>query len=118
MATYLNELNEAIQGALEVGGEAFVSNAVLGDVYALRMCVVNFRTMVEDVEELAVITERVGAELDAEQRPESLRRAPATSETAATSEIAATSETPTTSESPPNSESPPTSESPATPAAR
>lgn len=74
---YLNELNQAIQGALETGGEAFVSNAVLGEVYALRMCVVNFRTMVEDVEQLADITERVGRELDTARRPESLRRAEA-----------------------------------------
>lgn len=73
--SYLNDLNEAIQAALETGGEAFVSNAVLGDVYALRMCVVNFRTMVEDVEELADITERVGREIDAATRPEGLRAA-------------------------------------------
>ena len=58
---------------MERGGEAFVSNAVLGDVYALRMCVVNFRTTAEDVVALADISERLGREADAELRPEDLR---------------------------------------------
>jgi hypothetical protein len=70
---YLNELNEAIQGRMELGGEAFVSNAVLGEIYALRMCVVNFRTTLEDVVTLAEISERLGREADAEMRPDGLR---------------------------------------------
>jgi glutamate/tyrosine decarboxylase-like PLP-dependent enzyme len=70
---YLNELNEAIQGRMDLGGEAFVSNAVLGEVYALRMCVVNFRTTLEDVVALTEISERLGREADAEIRPDGLR---------------------------------------------
>ena len=58
---------------MERGGQAFVSNAVLGDVYALRMCIVNFRTTLEDVVALADISEELGARTDAELRPESLR---------------------------------------------
>lgn len=69
---YLNDLNREIQSRMERGGEAFVSNAVLGDVYALRMCIVNFRTTLEDVVALADITERLGRELDAELRPDGL----------------------------------------------
>ena len=70
---YLNELNEAIQGRMELGGEAFVSNAVLGEAYVLRMCVVNFRTTLEDVVALTEISERLGREADAEIRPDVLR---------------------------------------------
>lgn len=70
---YLNELNRSVQTRMERGGEAFVSNAVLGEVYALRMCVVNFRTTTEDVVALADISERLGREADAELRPGALR---------------------------------------------
>jgi len=70
---YLDDLNREIQSRMERGGEAFVSNAVLGDVYALRMCIVNFRTTLEDVVALADITERLGREVDEELRPEELR---------------------------------------------
>lgn len=73
VAEYLNELNLAVQAKMETGGEAFVSNAVLGDVYALRMCVVNFRTTLQDVVALADISERLGRDLDDETRPEALR---------------------------------------------
>jgi glutamate/tyrosine decarboxylase-like PLP-dependent enzyme len=73
VAAYLNELNQEIQARMDVGGEAFVSNAVLGDVYALRMCVVNFRTTLGDVRRLADISESLGLETDAELRPEELR---------------------------------------------
>jgi hypothetical protein len=58
---------------MEHGGDAFVSNAVLGDVYALRMCVVNFRTTLEDVTALAEITTKVGRTADEELRPPGLR---------------------------------------------
>lgn len=73
VATYLNELNEGIQARMEKGGEAFVSHAVLGDVYALRMCVVNFRSTLADVEALADITAKLGGALDRQLRPEGLR---------------------------------------------
>lgn len=69
---YLNELNQEIQGRMERGGEAFVSNAVMGDVYALRMCIVNFRTTLEDVTALADITIDLGRATDSELRPDAL----------------------------------------------
>jgi aromatic-L-amino-acid decarboxylase len=72
VAAYLNELNERIQDRMEKSGRAFVSNAVLDGTYALRMCVVNFRTALEDVEALAEITVEIGRAVDAELRPESL----------------------------------------------
>lgn len=73
VAAYLNELNEAIQDRMEQGGEAFVSNAVVDGRYALRMCVVNFRTRLEDVEILAELSVRLGRDADAEMRPQPLR---------------------------------------------
>ena len=73
MLEYLNVLNQEIPARMERGGDAFVSNAVLGEVYALRMCVVNFRTTLEDVERLADITEALGRQADADVRPEEFR---------------------------------------------
>lgn len=73
VSAYLDELNEAVQGRMEKSGRAFVSNAVLDGTYALRMCIVNFRTSLEDVEALAEITAEIGREADADLRPRSLR---------------------------------------------
>jgi len=73
VAEYLNRLNEAVQGRMERSGRAFVSNAVLDGVYALRMCVVNFRTTLADVVALADITVELGRAADREMRPASLR---------------------------------------------
>jgi len=49
---YLNELNTELLARVQRSGEAYVSNAVVAGKYALRACVVNFRTSLEDVEEL------------------------------------------------------------------
>jgi len=58
---------------MQVGGEAFVSNAVIRGRYVLRACVVNFNTRVTDVLAVADISSRMGRELDAELRPAALR---------------------------------------------
>ncbi|MFL5578337.1 MAG: pyridoxal phosphate-dependent decarboxylase family protein [Gemmatimonadaceae bacterium] len=73
VAEYLNALNRALLDRLQVGGEAFVSNAVLDDVFLLRACIVNFRTTLGDVEALPEIVARHGRELDGEMRPAALR---------------------------------------------
>jgi glutamate/tyrosine decarboxylase-like PLP-dependent enzyme len=73
VSAYLNELNEQVQGRMEKGGRAFVSNAVLDGTYVLRMCIVNFRTTLEDVEALADITAEIGRAADEELRPNALR---------------------------------------------
>lgn len=62
---YLDELNRQIVERLQLGGEIFVSNAVIGGRYVLRACIVNFRTTREDVEAVPAIVARVGAELHA-----------------------------------------------------
>ncbi|HPI33462.1 MAG TPA: aminotransferase class V-fold PLP-dependent enzyme [candidate division Zixibacteria bacterium] len=71
---YLNELNENILERIERGGEAFLSPAMIEGVYALRACVVNFRTTREDIEALPEIVVRVGRAADAARREKTLRR--------------------------------------------
>lgn len=71
--TYLNQLNSELLVRLEKGGEVFFSNAVIRGTYLFRVCIVNFRTSMEDIEALPGIVERVGKELDEEIRPETLK---------------------------------------------
>ena len=68
IAEYLNRLNEALLDAIQRGGEAFVSNAVIGGRYALRACIVNFHTTPDDVEAIPEIVARLGRELDGRMR--------------------------------------------------
>ncbi|MGH3056716.1 MAG: pyridoxal phosphate-dependent decarboxylase family protein [Gaiellaceae bacterium] len=62
---YLNELNRELLDRVEHEGEAFLSNAIVGDAYLLRACIVNFRTSQADIRELLEIVKRVGAEVHA-----------------------------------------------------
>jgi glutamate/tyrosine decarboxylase-like PLP-dependent enzyme len=74
---YLNELNHELLTRLQAGGEAYLSNAVIQGKFALRACIVNFRTGVSDVRALPPLVVRIGREVDATLRPEALRaRAP------------------------------------------
>lgn len=63
VAEYLNDLNAAILSHLQVGGELFVSNAVIRGKYVLRACITNWRTTQDDVEAvpgiIAVVGERI-----------------------------------------------------------
>ncbi|MGB5500354.1 MAG: aspartate aminotransferase family protein, partial [Maribacter sp.] len=58
--TYLNTLNEALLKTLELGGEVFLSNAIVKEKYCLRSCVVNFRTSKKDIEAVIEIVVREG----------------------------------------------------------
>ncbi|MEP7347799.1 MAG: pyridoxal-dependent decarboxylase, partial [Gemmatimonadaceae bacterium] len=49
---YLNRLNERLMSELQLGGSVFPSNAVVDGRFALRACIVNFRTEAVDVEML------------------------------------------------------------------
>lgn len=73
---YLSDLNRSIQATMEGEGRAFVSNAMFGDRYTLRMCITNFRTGQADIEELADITVELGERLDTSMRPEEIGRIP------------------------------------------
>jgi glutamate/tyrosine decarboxylase-like PLP-dependent enzyme len=59
----LDGLNRALLERLERGGEAFVSNAIVGGRFALRACIVNFNTRESDVAALPGLVARLGAEL-------------------------------------------------------
>jgi glutamate/tyrosine decarboxylase-like PLP-dependent enzyme len=72
-AGYLDSLNRTILDRMQNGGEAFVSNAVVGGRYLLRACVVNFRTAQRDVDALIELVVRLGRAADAESRPAALR---------------------------------------------
>lgn len=75
--TYLNALNTELLTRLQHGGEAYLSNAVIGGVFALRVCIVNFRTSLADIEALPDVVVRLGEEVDAALRPEGLKAADA-----------------------------------------
>jgi len=62
---YLDRLNSEILTRIESGGEAFLSNAMVHGKFALRACIVNFRTSLEDVEALPEIVARTGRQLHA-----------------------------------------------------
>jgi aromatic-L-amino-acid decarboxylase len=66
---YLDELNKALLTRLQQGGKVFLSNALVDGDYLLRACVVNFRTMKEDIDEIPAIIAREGKRLDGLMRP-------------------------------------------------
>ena len=66
---HLDRLNRELLDRLQRGGEAFVSNAIVGGRYVLRACIVNFHTAQADVEALPEIVAREGRTVDAELRP-------------------------------------------------
>ncbi len=70
---YLNRLNTELLTRVQTSGEAYISNAIVHGKFALRACVVNFRTTRADIEALPPLVVRLGEEIDAEMRPESLR---------------------------------------------
>ncbi|MFP5354672.1 MAG: pyridoxal phosphate-dependent decarboxylase family protein [Gemmatimonadota bacterium] len=49
---YLNRLNERLMAELQLGGRVFPSNAIVDGRFALRACIVNFRTEAVDIDAL------------------------------------------------------------------
>ena len=70
---YLDLLNERIMAAVQMDGRVYYSNAILGERFVLRTCIVNFRTEAEHLDQVLEVTEELGAKLDAELRPPGLR---------------------------------------------
>jgi len=56
----LNRVNQALLDAIENSGQAFLSNAVVDGRYLLRMCIVNFRTTLQDIEALPALIAELG----------------------------------------------------------
>ncbi len=61
---YLDDLNRDILDRLEASGEAFLSNAIVNGRFCLRLCIVNFRTSLEDIEALPPLIVRLGNDAD------------------------------------------------------
>ncbi len=59
----LDALNERLMAELQWSGRVFPSNAVVDGRFALRACIVNFRTEAEDVDALVEETVRLGRRL-------------------------------------------------------
>lgn len=72
-ANYLDELNLELLTRLQSSGEAYLSNAVVHGRFALRACIVNFRTSLADIESLLSIVVKIGKAVDLELRPDSLQ---------------------------------------------
>ena len=72
VSAYLNTLNQELLTRLEKSGEAFLSNALIEGKFALRLCVVNFRTSQEDIKILPGLICRLGREVDAQLRANGL----------------------------------------------
>ena len=70
---YLDRLNERVMTEIQLGGQVFCSNAVLGGRFCLRSCIVNYRTEAGDVEALLEVAADTGRRLDRELRPEAQR---------------------------------------------
>ena len=66
---YLDRLNRELLTRLQASGDAYLSNAVINGKYALRACIVNFRTSLADIEALLPLVVRMGKELDVALRP-------------------------------------------------
>jgi aromatic-L-amino-acid decarboxylase len=62
-AEELNALNREIMLGVQREGEAYLSNAMIGERFALRACIVNFRTQVADGEALLAAIRRVASRL-------------------------------------------------------
>ena len=60
---YLNELNQTLLTRLGEGGEVYLSNAVIDGQFALRACIVNFRTSAADVDAVPEIVVRAGRQV-------------------------------------------------------
>jgi glutamate/tyrosine decarboxylase-like PLP-dependent enzyme len=61
---YLDRLNQDLLSRVERSGEAFLSNALVDGTFALRACIVNFRTSSADIDALLPLLARLGAESD------------------------------------------------------
>lgn len=67
---YLNGLNQALRNKIEQEGLFFLSNAIIEGKFALRMCIVNFRTTVKDIDAFPAYAMEVGKQLHEQSRKE------------------------------------------------
>ena len=72
---YLDELNLELLTRLQSSGAFYLSNAVIDGRFALRACIVNFRTSLADINALPPFVVGLGRELDQTLRPKELSAA-------------------------------------------
>ncbi|MBK5188746.1 MAG: hypothetical protein JJD97_10925, partial [Gemmatimonadaceae bacterium] len=60
---YLNRLNERLMSELQLDGRVFPSNAILEGRFAIRACIVNFRTEAGDLDALIEKAVKIGGAL-------------------------------------------------------
>jgi glutamate/tyrosine decarboxylase-like PLP-dependent enzyme len=65
---YLNKLNTELLARLQSSGKAYPSNAFVQGKFALRVCIVNFRTTLEDLLSLPPMVIDLGKQIEAEWR--------------------------------------------------
>jgi glutamate/tyrosine decarboxylase-like PLP-dependent enzyme len=63
---YINRLNERLMAELQLGGRVYPSNAILDGRFAIRACIVNFRTEAVDIDALVAQSVEKGAALHRE----------------------------------------------------
>jgi len=56
----LNRINQELLKKIDESGQLFLSNAIIDGKYALRACIVNFQTALEDIEAIPEIVSRLG----------------------------------------------------------
>jgi aromatic-L-amino-acid decarboxylase len=61
---YLQRLNQELLTRVERSGDAFLSTAMVNGRFALRACIVNFRTTLADIEALLALLSRLGHDAD------------------------------------------------------
>ena len=66
---YLDHLNERLMTEIQLDGRVYISNAVLGERFVLRACIVNFRTEADDIDAVLDVAAELGVALDADLRP-------------------------------------------------
>ena len=62
----LNQLNERIMHRVQHGGRAYLSNAMLRGLFALRACIINFRTTRADIDLTLETVREAAHEIEAE----------------------------------------------------
>jgi glutamate/tyrosine decarboxylase-like PLP-dependent enzyme len=70
---YLNRLNRAVMEAVQRGGKAYLSNALVDSVFYLRTCITNFRSSEADVRALPGIVREQGHRLHRLLRQDALK---------------------------------------------
>lgn len=63
----LNRLNESIMHRVQRGGRAYLSNAMLRGKFALRACIINFRTTRADVDLTLEVVRQAAREMESEK---------------------------------------------------